>query len=195
MQKNASSKASRQASAPRTGAPKEELSEQHMDFTFCIITWGSAIALGTSPVSSPLPPAHLYSSPSSQDSRLPQPLTLQMIDHKFPTSLLRKENQARPKPLYMHTTPSLSTPPSTLASAQNDLFWCSSFLPCQCTSRNKLSLPSPCSFLNVWSSFGKTTTLFFHLRLLICWQLPVHSLQTQEVFRLIIFWYRILFVQ
>lgn len=163
MQKNASSKASRQASAPRTGAPKEELSEKHMVFTFYIITWVSGKALGTSPGSSPCPPAYLYTPLSSQDSRVPQPLTLQMIDHKFPTSLLRKENQARPKPLFVHTTPSLSTSPSRLASAQNYLFWCSSFLLCHCISRNKLSLPSPCSFLNVWSPFGKTTTWVFHL--------------------------------
>lgn len=96
--KKASSKASRQAPAPGKGAPKEELSAAH---AFHFLYNNLRISHSSGDIPSLKPPSSL----SSQDCRLPQPLTLQMIDHKFPISLLREENQARPKPLYMHTTP------------------------------------------------------------------------------------------
>lgn len=130
MQKMPSSRASRQASAqctPRRGALREVLSEKHMNFIFCIIAWGPAIVFRTYLLSSHLPPAYLYTSLPSQDYRFPQSLTLQTTDQKFPPRPLRKENQARTT-LYVHTTPSLFSSPSRMASAQNDLLWYLCFL-------------------------------------------------------------------
>ena len=203
MQKMASSKASRQASAqrtPRRGALKEVLSDKHMNFTFYMTVWGPAIVFTTYQVSSYLPPAYLYTSLPSQDYRLPQSFTLQTSDHKSPTRPPRKKNQARTQILIRaHHSLSLLIIVQT-GSCPN---WFALVLvfasSCQCTSSSKLSLPSglplPSSLSNVLSNFGKTATSVFHLQLLICWQLSVHSLQTQEVFRLILFWKRILFVQ
>lgn len=201
MQKMPSSKAARQASAqraPRRGALKEMLSEKHMNFTFCIIAWEPAIVFRTYLVSSHLPPAlHLPFLPGLQTS--PVTRYKQRTTGFLPGRWGRK-SRPEPKSWYTHTTPSLFSPPSRPAPAQTGQHWYSSLLapasaPPEGSCPSQAVCPSALFISKRAKFFWQDSPLSFPPPASCLLAALVPSLQTQEVFRLTVFWYGILFAQ